>query len=47
MFLGGWNDLAETAQTFTLYKCNVCGKIEFYEPKLSDNENNEKKHYLF
>ncbi len=47
MFLGGWNDLTETTQTFTLYRCNVCGKIEFHEPVPSDNENNEKKHHLF
>ncbi len=47
MFLGGWNDLAETTQTFTLYKCNSCGKVEFYEPKPDDNENMQKKHHLF
>jgi len=31
MFLGGWNQLAEKIQTFTLYNCLQCGKIDFYE----------------
>ena len=49
MFLGGWNELSETTQTFTLYKCNSCGKIELYEPKPeidNDTENKKKKHHL-
>ncbi|AAT44015.1 hypothetical protein [Picrophilus oshimae] len=50
MFLGGWNDLAETTQTFSLYRCNVCGKIDFYEPR-DNTENNddatEKKRHRF
>lgn len=32
MFLGGWNQLAETSQTFTLYRCPQCGKVDFFEP---------------
>ncbi len=32
MFLGGWNQLAEQTQTFTLYRCAQCGKVDFYEP---------------
>ncbi len=31
MFLGGWNQLAEKIQTFTLYRCPQCGKVDFYE----------------
>jgi len=31
MFLGGWNQLAEKIQTFTLYNCPQCGKIDFCE----------------
>ncbi|WMT52162.1 MAG: nucleotide-binding protein [Ferroplasma sp.] len=46
MFLGGWNDLAETTQTFTLYKCNTCGKVELYEPQPVQDNNGEKKHHF-
>jgi len=51
MFLGGWNQLAESTQTFTLYKCNQCGKVEFYEPRsdgylTQDIASGEKKHHF-
>ena len=46
MFLGGWNDLTETTQTFTLYKCNTCGKVEFYEPQPAQGDTGEKKHHF-
>ena len=32
MFLGGWNQLSENTQTFTLFRCPQCGKVDFYEP---------------
>ncbi len=32
MFLGGWEELMEQTQTFTLFKCPSCGKVDFYEP---------------
>lgn len=32
MFLGGWNQLAEDTMTFSLFKCDTCGKVDFYEP---------------
>jgi hypothetical protein len=32
MFMGGWNQLAEKTQTFTLYRCPGCGKVDLYEP---------------
>lgn len=32
MFLGGWEELMEKTQTFTLYKCPGCGKVDLYEP---------------
>ncbi|MGC8618815.1 MAG: nucleotide-binding protein [Thermoplasmata archaeon] len=32
MFLGGWNQLGEDTKTFTMYKCEKCGKVDFYEP---------------
>jgi rRNA maturation protein Nop10 len=32
MLLGGWEELMEKTQTFTLYKCPQCGKVDFYEP---------------
>jgi hypothetical protein len=44
MFLGGWNDLAETTQTFALYKCDQCGRIDFYEPE--NVSSGEKKHHF-
>ncbi len=31
MFLGGWNQLAESTQTFTLFRCPQSGKVDFYE----------------
>ena len=31
MFLGGWNQLSEKIQTFSLYRCPSCGKVDFYE----------------
>jgi hypothetical protein len=31
MFLGGWNQLAEKIQTFSLARCPQCGKVDFYE----------------
>ncbi|MCL4479992.1 MAG: nucleotide-binding protein [Candidatus Thermoplasmatota archaeon] len=52
MFLGGWNQLAETTQTFTLYRCNQCGKVELYEPGIGDapdlqgQTSGEKKHHF-
>jgi hypothetical protein len=46
MFLGRWNDLNETKQTFTLFKCNACGKFELYEPHPVRNDKKEKKHHL-
>lgn len=33
-FLGGWNQLAERLQPFTVLHCPTCGKIEFYEARL-------------
>ncbi|KJE48713.1 MULTISPECIES: nucleotide-binding protein [Acidiplasma] len=48
MFLGGWNDLAETTQTFTLYRCPQCGRIDFYEPQPDQfgNQKEKKHHFL-
>ena len=46
MFLGGWNDLAERTQTFTLYKCSTCGKVELYEPQPAQDDTVEKKHHF-
>ena len=31
MFLGGWNQLAEKTQTFSVYRRPQCGKVDFYE----------------
>ena len=31
MFLGGWNQIAEKIQTFAVYRCPQCGKVDFYE----------------
>ncbi|MCL4438883.1 MAG: nucleotide-binding protein [Candidatus Thermoplasmatota archaeon] len=50
MFLGGWNELAEKTQTFSLYRCSQCGKIDFYEPVQEQSmgmSQGEKKHHLF
>ena len=32
MLFGGWNQLAEKLQPFSIYQCPNCGRIEFYEP---------------
>jgi hypothetical protein len=32
MLLGGWEELMEKTQTFSLYRCTQCGKVDFYEP---------------
>ena len=32
MFLGGWEEMMEKTQSFTLFKCPSCGKVDFYEP---------------
>src|SRR5579875_1133722 len=45
MFLGGWNQLAESTQTLTLYRCSQCGKVELYEP-ISEKQTGEKKHHF-
>ena len=29
MSLGGWNQLAEKIQTFSLYRCPQCGNVDF------------------
>ncbi|MEM0139015.1 MAG: nucleotide-binding protein [Ferroplasma sp.] len=47
MFLGRWNDLSETTQTFSLYKCPQCGKIDFYEPELKNAEESGEKNTIF
>ncbi len=50
MFLGGWNDLAEKTQTFSLYRCSQCGKVDFYEPVQDQNMGmgqSGRKHHLF
>ncbi|WP_393971308.1 nucleotide-binding protein [Oxyplasma meridianum] len=44
MFLGGWNELSEKTQTFALYKCYQCGRIDFYEPEIESS--GEKKHHF-
>ncbi len=44
MFLSGWNELAESTQTFSLYRCPNCGKVDFYEPQ--GNEEPRRKHLL-
>ncbi len=44
MFLGGWNDLSESTQTFALFKCDQCGRIDFYEPE--PEPAGEKKHHF-
>ncbi|WP_188679580.1 nucleotide-binding protein [Thermogymnomonas acidicola] len=46
MFLGGWNDLMEQTQTFTLFKCPQCGKVEFYEPSSVSDQGQKKHHFL-
>ncbi|BAB60015.1 TVG0891084 [Thermoplasma volcanium GSS1] len=47
MFLGGWNDMMESTQTFSLYRCPQCGKVDFYEPRSDEgSEQNEKKHHI-
>ncbi|WP_010901170.1 hypothetical protein [Thermoplasma acidophilum] len=46
MFLGGWNDMMETTQTFTLYRCPQCGKVDFYEPVSSDQGGERPKHHF-
>ncbi|PYB68481.1 nucleotide-binding protein [Thermoplasma sp. Kam2015] len=47
MFLGGWNDIMETTQTFTLYRCPQCGKVDFYEPNAGNMDTQgTKKHHL-
>ncbi|MEM0158250.1 MAG: nucleotide-binding protein [Thermoplasmataceae archaeon] len=50
MLLGGWNDLAETTQTFALFKCPQCGRIDFYEPepphKEKGDDDGKKHHFL-
>jgi hypothetical protein len=42
-FLGGWNQLSENTQTFTLYKCDQCGKVDFYEPQNAKEPQGSKK----
>ena len=32
MLAGGWEELMEKTQAFTLYKCPQCGKVDLYEP---------------
>ncbi len=43
MFLGGWEELMEKTQTFTLYKCPQCGKVDFYEPAVSSPQGQKVK----
>lgn len=31
LFLGGWNQLAENLQPFSVYHCPTCGKVDLYE----------------
>jgi hypothetical protein len=33
IFLAGWTAL-EKRQTFTLFRCPNCGKVDFYEPSV-------------
>ena len=33
IYLGGWNS-SESRQTFRLFRCPNCGKIDFYEPSM-------------
>ena len=47
MFLGGWNQLAESTQTFSLFRCQQCGKVDFYEHGAGGSgDGNEKKHHF-
>ena len=32
MLLGGWEEMMEKTQTFSLFRCTQCGKVDFYEP---------------
>ena len=32
MLLGGWEEAMEKTQTFSLYRCPECGKVDLYEP---------------
>lgn len=32
MLLGSWNQLSERTETFDLYKCGKCGKVDFFLP---------------
>lgn len=36
LLLGGWNQLAESLKTFSMYHCPVCGKVELYEPGVGE-----------
>ncbi|MHB1812900.1 MAG: hypothetical protein ACYDCP_07785 [Thermoplasmataceae archaeon] len=40
--MGELDDLSESTQTFALYRCDQCGRVDFYEPELTE----EKKHHL-
>lgn len=31
LFLGGWNQLTEDTKTFLMYRCEKCGKVDFYD----------------
>lgn len=48
MFLGGWNELTEQTQTFSLFRCSQCGKVDFYEPNFGQSQGTgeARKHHL-